>query len=184
MSKFDEKNIIAKLQNAQTRRKAFEDVVNHYGSTLYWQIRHIVQNHDDADDILQNTFLKAWKNLDQFRFDSKISTWLYRIAYNESLTFIKQQHPTMQLESEMDETANYSEIIAVDPDIDGELTNKLFMEAIDNLPNKQKAVFSMKYFDEMKYEEISDITGTSIGALKASYHIAVQKITTYLKLHN
>ena len=176
MSRFDESNILQKLQDSSTRRRAFEEIVNHYSRTLYWQIRHIVVDHDDADDVLQNTFVKAWINIESFRGDSKLSTWLYKIAYNESITFLKQKKEVLSIDSEEGGIVNTLES---DEFFDGDATQILLQEAIDTLPHKQKAVFTMKYFDEMKYEDMSQITGTSIGALKASYHLAVEKITKF-----
>lgn len=176
MSKFDENAILTKLKEPSTRRRAFEEMVNHYSRTLYWQIRHIVVDHDDADDVLQNTFLKAWNNIESFRGDSKLTTWLYKIAYNESMTFIKQKKEHLSIDSEEGGVVNSLES---DEYFDGDETQILLQQAIDTLPNKQKAVFTMKYFDEMKYEEMSEITGTSVGALKASYHLAVEKITQF-----
>lgn len=176
MSTFDETSVLTRLKDPSKRRRAFEDIVNQYNSTLYWQIRHIVVNHDDADDVLQNTFMKAWSSIDTFRGDSKLSTWLYKIAYNESITFLKHQKEAISLDSE--EASSISSLES-DEYFDGDQTQILLQQAIDTLPNKQKAVFTMKYFDEMKYEEISSITGTSVGALKTSYHLAVEKITKF-----
>lgn len=151
-------------------------MVNHYSRTLYWQIRHIVVDHDDTDDVLQNTFLKAWNNMESFRGDSKLSTWLYKIAYNESITFLNQKKEAISIDSE---EAGIVNTLESDKYFDGDETQLLLQQAIDTLPNKQKSVFTMKYFDDMKYEEISSITGTSVGALKASYHLAVEKITKF-----
>lgn len=178
MSNFDENEILTRLKEPSKRRRAFEEIVNHYSRTLYWQIRHIVVDHDDADDILQNTFLKAWTNIDSFRGDAKLTTWLYKIAYNESITFLKQKKELMSIDSDECSVVNSLES---DEYFDGDETQIMLQEAIDTLPNKQKAVFTMKYFDEMKYEAISEITGTSVGALKASYHHAVEKITAFFK---
>lgn len=184
MSKFDENDIMRRLKEPREKRRAFEDVVNHYSRTLYWQIRHIVQNHDDTDDILQNTFLKAWKSIDSFAGDSKISTWLYRIAYNESITFLNQQRETYSLDAtgeddDENSASSYAMQLESDEYIDGDRTQMLLQQAIALLPAKQKAVFTMKYFDEMKYEDMANVTGTSVGALKASYHLAVEKITKF-----
>jgi len=175
----DEKEIIEHLKDPKTRRRAFEQMVNLYNRTLYWQIRHIVTDHDDADDVLQNTFLKAWNSIEYFRGDSKLSTWLYKIAYNESITLINSRRQTLSLDDADPESPSID--IAADSYFDGDETQQLLQEAIDILPAKQKAVFTMKYYDEMKYEDMSDITGTSVGALKASYHLAVEKITNFVK---
>jgi len=184
MSKYDENDIIQKLKDPSQKRRAFEVVVNQYSRTLYWQIRHIVQVHDDTDDILQNTFLKAWNGIDNFAGDSKLSTWLYRIAYNESITFLKQKRETYSLDATGDDddegsVNTYAMQLESDEYMDGDKTQMLLQQAISQLPAKQKAVFTMKYFNEMKYEEIQAVTGTSVGALKASYHLAVEKITKF-----
>lgn len=176
MSRFEESTILSRLKDPSTRRRAFEEMVNHYSRPLYWQIRHIVVDHDDADDVLQNTLLKAWSNIESFRGDAKLNTWLYKIAYNESVTFLKQKKEAISIDSEEGCVANTLES---DEFFDGDETQQLLQQAIDTLPAKQKAVFTMKYFDEMKYEDMSDITGTSVGALKASYHLAVEKITKF-----
>lgn len=176
MNKFDESTILTRLKDTSTRRRAFEEVVNHYSRMLYWQIRHLVVDHDDADDILQNTFLKAWVNIESYRGDAKMATWLYKIAYNESLTFLKQKKEAFSIDSE---EGGIAHTLESDEYFDGDETQKMLQQAIDTLPHKQKAVFTMKYFDEMKYEDMSEITGTSVGALKASYHLAVEKITKF-----
>ena len=179
MSTFDENAVLTKLKDPTKKRRAFEEIVAQYSSTLYWQIRHIVVNHEDADDVLQNTYLKAWSNIESFRGDSKLSTWLYKIAYNESITYLKQKKESLSIDSEEASAVNFLES---DEFFDGDKTQLLLQEAIDTLPHKQRAVFTMKYFDEMKYEEMSSITGTSVGALKTSYHLAVEKITKFFKL--
>jgi len=175
---FDEQELVARLQDEKTRRAAFEEMVNRYSRRLYWQIRHFVVDHDDTDDILQNVFLKAWNNIGAFKGDSQLFTWLFRIAHNESVTFISKKREAMSIDDMDDGIAN---TLASDDYFDGDKTQILLQEAIASLPEKQRAVFTMKYYDEMKYEDMAEITGTSVGALKASYHIAVQKITAYLK---
>ncbi len=189
MNKYDEQSVIERLQNEGTKQRAFAEVVEHYGRTLYWQIRHIVVNHEDADDTVQNTFLKAWKNIDTFEGDSKLSTWLYRIAYNESITLLRQRKDTIVIEDasggEEDDDEGSGQGIQLESEeyIDGEQAQELLEEAIEQLPPKQKAVFTMKYFNEMKYEEIAEVTQTTVGALKASFHLAVEKITKYVRLN-
>ena len=162
-----------------SRRRAFESIVSNFSEQLYWQIRHMVLSHDDANDILQNTFIKAWINLDSFMGYSRISTWLYRIAVNETLTFLNRQKETVPIETDEDGELSISDRLESDPYFDGDLTERQLQEAIATLPDKQRMVFNMKYFNEMKYEEISEILGTSVGALKASFHIAVKKIEEY-----
>ena len=177
MSQYDEKTILQQLQDDSTRAAAFTMMVDQYKEQLYWQIRRIVLVHDDADDILQNTFIKAWMGLDSFRNESKISTWLYRIATNETLNFLeRQRRNTVNLE---DQEITLANTLQSDPYFDGDETQIQLQKAIESLPAKQRQVFTLKYYQEMKYEEMSEILGTSVGALKASYHHAVKKITDF-----
>ena len=159
---------------------AFRKIIENYQEKLYWHIRKIVIIHEDSDDILQNTFIKAWKGLDHFREDSKLYTWLYRIATNESLTFLKQkkkrQHVSfINVETQLINTLESDEYF------NGNQIQKKLQKAILKLPEKQRVVFNMKYFEDMKYEDMSEILDTSVGALKASFHHAVKKIEKYLK---
>lgn len=174
-----EKELILMLRDPHRRRAAFELVVERYGQKLYWQIRHMVVFHDDANDVLQNTFIKAWANLDTFRAESRLSTWLYRIAANESLTFLEQKKDTVALD---DAEANLMNTLESDPYFDGDATERQLQAAIQSLPPKQRQVFNLKYYDEMKYEQMAEVLNTSVGALKASYHIAVKKIEEFF--HN
>ena len=160
-------------------KKSFSDIVSQYSEPLYWKIRHIVLNHDDANDILQNVFIKAWKNIDDFQNRAKISTWLYRIAINESLDFIRKQKSTAVIESDADN--NIANRLIADEYFDGDNTVAMLQQAIATLPEVQRVVFNLRYYDEMKYSEMSKILNTTEGALKASYHIAVKKITEYFK---
>ena len=176
MSKYNEEETLRRLQDPKTQTRAFEEIVNHYSQPLYWQIRRLVVEHEDADDVLQNTFIKAWTNITSFRGESKLSTWLYKIAYNESLTFLNHKREQLSLD---DLNSMVTETLESDPYFDGDETQLMLQEEINSLPDKQKAVFNMKYFEEMKYEEMSQITGTSVGALKASFHLAVKKIEEY-----
>lgn len=167
------------IADPRTRREGFEALVRQYSEPLYWKIRHIVFTHEDADDVLQNTFLKIWKNLDAFQGKSALSTWLYRIAINEALDFLRhQRHLTM---ASVDESKKVANQLMADEYFDGDRMQALLQEAVGQLPEVQRTVFVMKYYDEMKYSEISAILGTTEGALKASYHLAVRKITEYLK---
>ena len=154
-------------------------IVDQYSSSLYWKIRSIVLTHDDADDVLQNTFLKAWKSLPTFQGKAKLSTWLYRIAINESLDFLR--HQKMATLSSADADLSVANRLMADDYFDGDKSQALLQEAIASLPDVQRTVFTLRYYDEMKYSEMSEVLGTSEGALKASYHIAVQKITDYVK---
>ncbi|WP_068855581.1 RNA polymerase sigma factor [Leyella lascolaii] len=160
-------------------KKSFSDIVSQYSEPLYWKIRHIVLNHDDANDILQNVFIKAWKNIDDFQNRAKISTWLYRIAINESLDFIRKQKSNAVIESDADN--NIANRLIADEYFDGDKTVAMLQQAIATLPEVQRVVFNLRYYDEMKYSEMSKILNTTEGALKASYHIAVKKITEYFK---
>lgn len=173
MNTYNEEDVINRLQYPETQRAAFGEVVKAYSEQLYWQIRRMVLSHDDANDLLQNTFIKAWSNLNYFRGEAKLSTWLYRIALNESLNFLNKQRAQNQLSID-DEEAMALNKLESDPYFDGDHTQLLFEKAIQTLPEKQRMVFNLKYFQEMKYEEISEILGTSVGALKASYHHAVK----------
>lgn len=178
---FNEQEILAKLQDPSTRRRAFAEVVNQYSETLYWQIRRMVVDHEDANDVLQNTLVKAWTSIGSFRGEAKLSTWLFRIAYHESLTFLEHKKQNISIDDVSSEVSNQLES---DPYFDGDETQAMLQAAIETLPAKQKAVFNMKYFEEKTYEEISAITGTSVGALKASYHIAIEKISHFFDTHD
>ncbi|MCX4284378.1 sigma-70 family RNA polymerase sigma factor [Duncaniella dubosii] len=172
--------LVERLRDPRTCREAFGDVVKEYSQSLYWQIRRMVPSHADADDILQNTFLKAWNSIENFRGDAKLSTWLYKIAINESLTWLEQKRKQKNLTVD-DESQALINLIEADPDFDGDTLSLELRKAIATLPEKQRLVFNMRYFDEMKYEEMSRILGTSVGALKASYHLAVKKIEQYFE---
>jgi len=178
MSEYSDKELLELFRDAERRNFAFNLIIRKYQQKLYWHIRKMVIKHDDADDILQNTFIKVWKGLDGFREDSKLYTWLYRIATNESLTFLKQQKtkyllPIADYENQLKET------LESDENFNGDDIQIKLQKAILGLPEKQRIVFNMKYFDEIKYEEMSVILNTSVGALKASYHHAVKKIEKY-----
>lgn len=178
-SSYKEKEVLALLQDKETQKRGFEMVVAEYGEQLYWQIRRMVLSHEDANDLLQNTFIKAWMNLDYFRAESKLSTWLYRIALNECLTFLNKQQSrnTVTLD---DPEASVLQKLESDSFFSGDKVQMLLQQALLTLPEKQRMVFNLKYYQEMKYEEMSEIFGTSVGALKASYHHAVKKIEKYL----
>ncbi len=161
------------LRDPARRERAFAAMVRHLTPMLYGHVRRIVQFHDDADDVLQNTFLKAWQALPSFRGDCSLSTWLYRIAVNESLAMLSRRREYAALS---DDGARDLES---DPYFDGDETELQLQRAVALLPDKQRVVFNLKYFGEMKYEEMSQTLGTSVGALKASYHIAVKKVEAY-----
>lgn len=171
----DEKKLIENLQDPAMAAQAFDALMRTYGEQIYWQIRKMVVNHDDASDLLQNTFLKAWNNLDHFRGDAKLSTWLYKIAINESINFLNKERAKNNISTDDDDSFLLNSIEA-DEYFDGDELKIELQKAIASLPEKQRLVFNMRYFQEMKYEQISEILGTSVGALKASYHHAVKKI--------
>ena len=179
MTPLDEAEVIRLLASSEGRQKVFPMIVDQYSQSLYWKIRSIVLTHEDADDVLQNTFLKAWKSLPTFQGKAKLSTWLYRIAINESLGFLRHQK-TATLSS-ADADLSVANRLLADDYFDGDKSQAVLQEAIATLPDVQRTVFTLRYYDEMKYSEMSEILGTSEGSLKASYHIAVQKITDYVK---
>lgn len=180
---YNEEIVVAKLQHPGTAREAFGQVVEHYGERIYWQIRKMVFSHEDADDLLQNTFMKAWNSIELFRGEARLSTWLYRIAVNETITFLNRERQRNHISTDGDDTFLLANIEA-DPWFDGDALQVKLQQAIARLPEKQRLVFNMRYFDEMKYEDISEILGTSVGALKASYHHAARKIEEYLLSHH
>lgn len=179
----EDPQLIEQLRQPQTVRRAFNEVISRYSEPLYWQIRRMVQSHDDASDLLQNTFLKAWQSIENFRGDAKLSTWLYKIAINESITFLAQERRRQNISLD-DQAASLAAIIEADTNIDGDRLALRLRQAIASLPEKQRLVFNMKYYDDLKYEEISQILGTSVGALKASYHLAVKKIEQIISSDN
>ena len=179
MASSDEKQLMEMLSNPATQRKAFELVVRQYSEQLYWQVRRIVLTHEDANDVMQNVMLKAWTNLDSFRQASKLSTWLYRIAINESLDFVRHQKTASMMSA--DDDAGIANTLMADEYFDGDETEAQLQEAIAQLPDVQRTVFNLRYYDNMKYNEMSKVLNTSEGALKASYHIAVKKISDFFK---
>ena len=178
---YNEYRTVKDLSDPKTQRTAFSVLVRKYSELLYWKIRYIVLDHEDANDILQNTFIKAWNNIEDFQNKSKVSTWLYRIAINEALDFLrKQKNISLVCANEDSSVANR---LIADDYFDGEETQAQLQQAIARLPEVQRTVFNLRYFDEMKYSEMSELLNTSEGALKASYHLAVKKVTKYFK-HN
>lgn len=195
MADYNENEIIKQLCDPKQQREAFGKVVKRYSEPMYWQIRRMVLTHDDANDILQNALLKAWKNISSFHNESKLSTWLYRIATNESLDFLrhKKTYAMTSLDtpaqkddgsSSTKETNGVAATLKADPYFDGDETQAMLQEAIAKLPDVQRTVFNMRYYDNMKYSEMSKILHTTEGALKASYHIAVKKISEYFHLRD
>jgi RNA polymerase sigma factor (sigma-70 family) len=179
----DETVLIEQLINVQTREKAFRELISLYKERLYWHVRKIVISHDDTDDVLQNTFIKIYKNISKFNQESKLFSWMYRIATNEAITFINKRNKERKVDiSEVQEHL----VSNLESDIyfSGEEIQEILQKAIASLPQKQQLVFNMKYFDNIKYTQISEILGTSVGALKASYFHAVKKIESYIKKQN
>lgn len=176
----DEKVFIERLLNLKTQQEAFRELLQLYQKPLYNHIRNIVLNHDDTDDVLQNTFLKIFQNISKFKGESKLFSWIYRVATNEALTFLQQKAKKSGISNV---EVQQKELNKLESDVffDGDEIQLKLQKAIAILPIKQQLVFKMKYFQELKYEEISAIVDTSVGALKASYHLAVKKIEEYLK---
>lgn len=174
-----DEQLIKLLQDEKTKQEAFSQIVLKYQKQLYWQIRKMLISHEDTDDVLQNTLMKAWVGINNFRGDSKLSTWLYRIAVNETLTFLNNQR-IKNLSSMLDMEDILLSKLEADSYFDGNEAEAKLQKAILALPDKQRLVFNMKYFEEKTYEEMEEILGTSVGALKASYHHAVKKIEHFL----
>lgn len=174
--------LVQQLQSDTEKNAAFKTLISLYKERLYWNIRHIVKSHDDADDVLQNTFIKVFKNINKFKGDSKLYSWLYRIATNEALTHLKRN---AKLKNITNQDAQDLAINNLQSDVffEGDAIQLKLQKAIATLPEKQQLVFNMKYFQDLKYSELSEILETSEGALKASYHLASKKIEAYLKNH-
>lgn len=178
MAGYSDRELIELYRTGGNPHYAFNMIVAQYQERIYWHIRKMVISHDDADDVLQNTLIKAWNGLSTFRSDAQLFTWMYRIATNEALTFLNQKKKRFFLPL-VDVEKKLSETLESDPFFSGDEIQLKLQKAILSLPNKQRLVFNMKYFEEMKYEEMAEILGTSVGALKASYHHAVKKIEAY-----
>ena len=183
MNKYDDNQIKELLMKPETQRKGFEMLVRQYSEQLYWQVRRIVLTHEDSNDVLQNTFIKAWNGLSSFHGDSKVLTWLSRIAINESLDFVRKQK-NIAVVSADDSESSVANTLMADEYFDGDETEAQLQEAIASLPEVQRTVFTLRYYDEMKYSEMSELLSNSEGSLKASYHIAVKKISEFFKSHD
>ena len=183
MSKYDDNQIKELLLKPETQRRGFEMLVRQYSEQLYWQVRRIVLTHEDSNDVLQNAFIKAWNGLSSFHGDSKVMTWVSRIAINESLDFVRRQK-NMNVVSTDDSESSVANTLMADEYFDGDETEAQLQEAIASLPDVQRTVFTLRYYDEMKYSEMSKLLDTSEGSLKASYHIAVKKISEFFKSHD
>ncbi|WP_226294245.1 RNA polymerase sigma factor [Aquimarina algicola] len=176
----EEKELVIALQSGKDSNAAFSKLINLYKQRLYWHIRNMVKNHEDTDDILQNVFIKVHRNIKNFKGDSKLYSWLYRIATNESITFLNQKAKKFNISYE-ELSIKLVQNLKADIYYEGDEMQLKFQKAIASLPQKQQQVFNMKYFQEMKYKDMSEILDTSEGALKASYHIATKKIEDFLK---
>ncbi|MBI3511888.1 MAG: sigma-70 family RNA polymerase sigma factor [Bacteroidetes bacterium] len=180
MEDVSDKELISQFREEKTRQLAFRKILERYQKRLYWHIRRMLVDHDDTDDVLQNVFIKVWKGLDNFKEDAQLFTWLYRIATNETLTFIRQRKADLYVRYGDVEYGIESKL-QDDNYFRGDEIQKKLQLAIAQLPEKQRLVFNMKYFEEMKYEDMSNVLETSVGALKASYHHAVKKIEAYIR---
>ena len=180
MEQYSDKELINRFRNGDNPSYAFNLLVRKYQERIYWHVRRMVIDHEDANDITQEIFIKVWKNLDSFREEANLYTWIYRIATNETLNFLKKKRtrffvPLVDVEHQL------SNSLESDVHYSGDEIQLTLQKALLSLPEKQRLVFNMKYFEEMKYEDISEVTGTSVGALKASYHHAVKKIEGFVK---
>jgi RNA polymerase sigma factor (sigma-70 family) len=175
----EDEEILSKFRDEKTRNEAFNMLLKKYQQKIYWHVRRMVIDHDDADDLTQDVFIKVWKNLPGFRNDAQLYTWMYRIATNECITFLnkKKQKNNISLD---DVDYELADTLSSSDQFTGDQIQRKLQEAILTLPDKQRLVFNMKYFDDMKYEEMSEVLGTSVGALKASFHLAVKKIEAFV----
>ena len=178
----EDEELVASFREPKTKESAFTAIVKKYQERIYWQIRRLVINHEDANDVMQNVFIKAWNGLDNFRAEAQLFTWLYRIAVNESLSYLDQQKKRSNISLD-DSGLHLEEKLHSEKDFDSNKAVWKLQLAIQQLPEKQRIVFNFRYFEEMGYEEMSQILETSVGALKASYHHAVKKIEDYILNH-
>ena len=178
----DDKELLSQFNDPDTREAGYTRIIKKYQEKLYWHIRRLVVEHEDANDVLQNMFIKVWNGLDNFREDSQLYTWLYRIATNESLTFLEQQKKRSSV-SLSDVETGLSNRLQADKHFDANKLEWKLQVAIQQLPEKQRVVFNLRYYDEMPYEKMSRVLETSEGALKASYHHAVKKIEDFILNH-
>lgn len=179
----EDEEILSKFRDERTRNEAFNLLLKKYQQKIYWHVRRMVIDHDDADDLVQDVFVKVWKNLPGFRNDAQLYTWMYRIATNECITFLNRKK--MKNNVSLDDVSyELADTLADSSYFNGDKAQLKLQQAILTLPDKQRLVFNMKYFEDMKYEEISEVLGTSVGALKASFHLAVKKIEAFLLSSN
>lgn len=176
----EEQELVTALQTEGAKEAAFRELVAQYKERLYWQIRNMVLDHDDADDVLQNTFIKVFRNINSFKGESKLHTWMYRIAANESITFLNKKAKRNNVSID-NVKSNAVRKLETDVYFEGDQLQLQFQKAIATLPERQRLIFTMKYFEDHTFEELSEILETSVGGLKSSYHIAVKKITEFIK---
>jgi len=182
LTTLSDSELLVEFRNPVTKEKAFTSLIKKYQEKLYWHLRRMVVDHDDANDVLQNVMIRVWNGLENFREDSQLYTWLYRVATNECLTFLEQQKKRASV-SLSDVESGLENKIKADQNFDGKKLEWKLLLGIQQLPEKQRIVFQLRYYDEMPYEEMSRVLETSEGALKASYHHAVKKIEEYIKNH-
>jgi RNA polymerase sigma-70 factor (ECF subfamily) len=182
LTTLSDSELLVEFRNPVTKEKAFTSIIKKYQEKLYWHLRRMVVDHDDANDVLQNVMIRIWNGLENFREDSQLYTWLYRVATNECLTFLEQQKKRASV-SLSDVESGLENKIKADQNFDGNKLEWKLQLGIQQLPEKQRIVFQLRYYDEMPYEEMSRVLETSEGALKASYHHAVKKIEEYIKNH-
>ncbi|RQP11246.1 RNA polymerase sigma factor [Parapedobacter defluvii] len=180
----EDAQILDKFADKRTRDEAFAQLLKKYQQKIYWHVRRLVIDHDDADDLVQDIFVKVWKNLGNFREDAQLYTWLYRIATNECITFLNKKKQRQNVSLDDESSAYLADSLTDTNYFNGTQAQLKLQQALLTLPEKQRMVFNMKYFDDLKYEEISEIVGTSVGALKASYHLAVKKITQFFEAND
>lgn len=177
----EDAEIIAKFADENSKEEAFSLLLQKYQQKIYWHVRRMVIDHDDADDVVQDIFIKVWRNLDKFREDSQLYTWLYRIATNECITFLNKKKQKQNVSLDSEDSSYLAETLSSGSYFNGDRAQMKLQQALLTLPEKQRLVFNMKYFEDLKYDEISEILGTSVGALKASYHLAVKKIENFFQ---
>ena len=182
LTTISDSDLLVEFRNPVTKEKAFTSIIKKYQEKLYWHLRRMVVDHDDANDVLQNVMIRIWNGLENFREDSQLYTWLYRVATNECLTFLEQQKKRASV-SLSDVESGLENKIKADQNFDGNKLEWKLQLGIQQLPEKQRIVFQLRYYDEMPYEQMSRVLETSEGALKASYHHAVKKIEEYIKNH-
>ena len=180
----EDSQILEKFADERSRDEAFGLLLKKYQQKVYWHVRRLVIDHDDADDLVQDIFVKVWKNLNNFREDAQLYTWLYRIATNECITFLNRKKQRQHVSLDDDSSAYLVDSLTDQSYFNGNQAQLKLQQALLTLPEKQRLVFNMKYFDDLKYDEISEIVGTSVGALKASYHLAVKKIEHFFAAHD